>query len=71
MDQGRYLFHAALCGVCHTAEGGKFLAGGRPLDTPFGTFYTPNITPDPEHGIGHWKDEDFLRALREGVSPSG
>ena len=71
VDRGRYLFHAGLCGVCHTAEGGKFLAGGRPLHTPFGTFYTPNITPDPEHGIGRWKDEDFLRALREGVSPSG
>jgi len=71
VELGRYLFHAALCGVCHTAEGGKFLAGGRPLHTPFGTFYTPNITPDPDHGIGRWKDGDFLRALREGVSPGG
>jgi mono/diheme cytochrome c family protein len=71
VEQGRYLFHAALCGVCHTAEGGEFLAGGRPLPTPFGTFYTPNITPDPEHGIGRWSDEDFARALSQGVSPAG
>jgi mono/diheme cytochrome c family protein len=69
--QGEYLFRAALCAVCHTAEEGEFLAGGRPIPTPFGTFYSTNITPDPEHGIGGWDDEDFLRALREGVSPEG
>ena len=68
---GRYMFHAALCAVCHTAEDGPFLAGGRPLASPFGTFYTPNITPHPEHGIGGWGDEVFLRALRQGVSPQG
>ncbi len=67
----RYLFHAVLCGVCHTAEGGKPLAGGRPLPTPFGTFYSPNITPDPEYGIGRWSDQDFLEALSQGVSPAG
>lgn len=71
VERGRYMFDAALCGVCHTAEGGRFLAGGRALKTPFGTFYAPNITPDPDHGIGRWSDEDFLRALREGVSPAG
>jgi len=71
VEQGRYLFHACLCAVCHTQEGGAFLAGGRALTTPFGTFYTPNITPDPEHGIGRWSDEDFLRALQQGVSPAG
>ncbi len=71
VEQGRYLFHAALCAVCHTAEDGKLLAGGRPILTPFGTFYTPNITPDPEHGIGRWSDDDFARALGQGVSPAG
>ncbi|MCG6941571.1 MAG: cytochrome c [Thiohalocapsa sp.] len=71
VERGRYLFHAALCGVCHTAKGGKPLAGGRAIESPFGTFYTSNITPDPDYGIGGWSDEDFVRALSEGVSPSG
>ncbi|WP_440995092.1 c-type cytochrome [Arhodomonas sp. SL1] len=71
VERGEYLFRAALCAVCHTAEEGEFLAGGRPLPSPFGTFYTPNITPHEEHGIGAWSDEDFVRALREGVSPAG
>jgi mono/diheme cytochrome c family protein len=69
--RGEYLFHAALCAVCHTAEDGEPLAGGRPIPSPFGTFYSSNITPDPEHGIGGWSDEDFVRALREGLSPDG
>lgn len=69
--RGEYLFHAGLCGVCHTAEDGEPLAGGRPIPSPFGTFYTSNITPDPEHGIGAWSEEDFVRALRLGVSPQG
>ena len=67
--RGRYLFHAALCAVCHTAEDGKYLAGGRPIESPFGTFYSPNITPDRRYGIGDWSDEDFVRALRQGLSP--
>lgn len=57
--------------TCHTAAGGQLLAGGRALATPFGTFYSPNITPDPETGIGRWSDAQFLRALREGVRPDG
>lgn len=69
--QGRYLFHAALCAVCHTAEDGQYLAGGRPIESPFGTFYSPNITPDRRYGIGGWSDEDFVRALRQGLSPDG
>ncbi|MDA0704950.1 MAG: cytochrome c [Proteobacteria bacterium] len=71
VERGRYLFAAAGCQGCHTAKGGELLAGGRALKTPFGTFYGPNITPDPKHGIGRWSDEDFLRALHEGVSPDG
>jgi len=71
--RGEYLFHAAGCYGCHTDEkgGGKPLAGGRPLATPFGTFYPPNITPDARHGIGRWSDADFIRALREGRRPDG
>lgn len=71
LDRGAYLFSAADCGACHTnvKAKGPMLAGGRPLKTPFGTFYTPNITPDPQTGIGRWSDADFTLALRRGVSP--
>lgn len=71
--RGAYVFTAGGCATCHTAPGAdaKPLAGGRALKTAFGTFYTPNITPDPETGIGKWSEEDFRRALREGVSPAG
>ena len=73
LERGAYIFHAAGCLACHTAveSGGAPLAGGRPLATPFGTFYAPNITPDRTHGIGAWSDEDFIRALRKGVAPDG
>jgi mono/diheme cytochrome c family protein len=68
---GEYLVRAAGCIACHTAEDGEPLAGGHALETPFGTFYTPNITPDPDTGIGGWSLDAFSRALREGVSPDG
>lgn len=73
MQQGEYLFRAAGCANCHTDDKNKGapLAGGRALQTPFGTFYTSNITPDPDTGIGRWSEADFLRALREGISPWG
>lgn len=69
--RGAYLVRAGGCFSCHTAAGGQPLAGGRPLATPFGTFYTPNITPDRQTGIGLWSDAQFVRALREGVRPDG
>lgn len=69
VERGRYLFNIAGCASCHTQD--QPLAGGRPLDTPFGTFYPPNITPHREHGIGTWSEADFLRALGEGISPAG
>ena len=58
---------------CHTdaKNKGQALAGGRALKTPFGIYYSPNITPDPDTGIGKWSDQDFLRALRNGVAPDG
>ena len=71
VERGEYLVRAGGCVSCHTAAGGLKLAGGRALATPFGTFYSPNITPDPETGIGRWSDAQFLRALREGVRPDG
>src|SRR5271154_3702283 len=71
IERGEYLTRAGGCFSCHTAPGGEPLAGGRALATPFGTFYSPNITPDAEAGIGRWTDAQFLRALREGVRPDG
>lgn len=72
LRRGAYLFDAAGCLGCHTdsRNKGARLAGGRALKTPFGTFYGPNITPDPEQGLGNWTKEDFRRALREGISPT-
>jgi len=58
---------------CHTrdAQGAEPYAGGRALDTPFGRFYGPNITPHPTAGIGRWREQDFRRALRDGEGPDG
>lgn len=70
---GAVLFGAAGCATCHTdtPHKGPLLGGGRALKTPFGVFYTPNISSDRTHGIGGWSEADFIRALREGISPSG
>lgn len=70
---GKYLTAAAGCQACHTdvKNKGKPFAGGRALETPFGTFYTPNITPDRVTGIGHWDEADFLDAVKRGISPQG
>jgi len=71
--RGAYLLAAGGCVACHTDKKGKgpALAGGRALKTPFGVFFSPNITPDKATGIGGWSDADFVRALREGVRPDG
>jgi mono/diheme cytochrome c family protein len=71
LARGRYLTDAADCRACHTVDGGKPLAGGRPFKTPFGTLYSPNITPDPQTGIGAWNDADFLKAVHRGISRDG
>ncbi|MGF6742747.1 mono/diheme cytochrome c family protein [Paraburkholderia atlantica] len=59
------------CVTCHTATGGQPLAGGLPLQTPFGIIYSTNITPDNETGIGGWTLDAFERAMRRGVSSDG
>jgi len=71
--RGAYLFGAADCASCHTdaKNGGAPLGGGKALKTAFGTFFTPNISPDREHGIGGWTDAQFVKAFRKGVSPDG
>jgi mono/diheme cytochrome c family protein len=71
MERGELLFHIGGCQSCHTRPGGASMAGGAPLVTPVGTFHPPNITPDPANGIGAWSEDDFLRAMTEGLSPDG
>ena len=71
IKRGEYLARAGDCVACHTADKGRPFAGGLPISTPFGTIYTPNITSDPDTGIGRWSDADFLRAMHEGIGKSG
>lgn len=72
-SRGEYLFQAAGCLACHTAKDDAIepLAGGHEFKTPFGTFYSPNITPHPTRGIGRWTFRDFDNALRRGRAPDG
>ena len=71
--KGEYLIRAAGCVSCHTNHDNKgaYLAGGRELKTAFGTFYTPNITSDPNYGIGSWSEQDLIQALQQGIAPDG
>jgi cytochrome c5 len=71
--RGEYLAKAGDCIACHTdtKNHGIPFAGGLGIDTPFGTFYSPNITPDKATGIGQWSDADFISAMRKGVTPHG
>lgn len=73
VKRGEYLVKAGDCIACHTntPARGKAFAGGLAMQTPFGVVYSPNITPDKETGIGKWTDEQFIEAMREGISPSG
>ncbi|MDH6592242.1 nicotinate dehydrogenase subunit B [Variovorax sp. TBS-050B] len=71
IERGRVLAALGDCAVCHTAPGGAPNAGGRAMETPFGTLYTTNLTPDPETGLGRWSFSAFQRAMREGVSRDG
>lgn len=69
--RGEYLARAGDCVACHTAPGGQPFAGGREMKTPFGSISTPNITADKKTGIGTWSDDDFYRALHEGIRKDG
>jgi mono/diheme cytochrome c family protein len=68
---GEALSHLGNCRSCHTAAQGKPFAGGHALETPFGTIFATNITPDPETGIGTWPLEAFARAMRLGIARNG
>ena len=69
--RGLYLTRAGDCIGCHTARGGAPYAGGRGVETPFGTVYASNLTPDAETGLGRWSADDFWRALHNGRARDG
>lgn len=74
--RGERVFWAGGCASCHAAPGAEgdarlVLSGGAPLASPFGTFHAPNISPDPDHGIGGWTVADLDSAMRHGTSPGG
>jgi mono/diheme cytochrome c family protein len=71
VERGAYIASAGNCIGCHTVPEGAPFAGGRGIETPFGTVYAPNITPDPKTGIGHWSAGEFWRALHHGRSKDG
>ena len=73
---GEYLFHIGGCAACHAAPGKEqtaptTLAGGLELNSPFGSFVVPNISPDPDDGIGKWSTVDFVNAMKFGTRPDG
>jgi mono/diheme cytochrome c family protein len=74
LANGETIFNAGGCSSCHAVAGQPDrlkLGGGLALASPFGTFYVPNISPDPTDGIGRWTEAQFLEAVTRGVSPEG
>ncbi|MBZ8140893.1 cytochrome C [Rubrivivax gelatinosus] len=71
VERGRYVAQLGDCVACHSAPGGAALAGGRALETPFGTIWSTNITPDATTGLGGWSYGAFERAMRHGVAADG
>jgi mono/diheme cytochrome c family protein len=74
--RGALVFHAGGCASCHSAEGASgeaklILSGGRAFVSDFGTFYAPNISTHPDHGIGGWSVTDLANAMIHGTSPEG
>jgi len=69
--KGEYLARAGDCIACHTVPSQQMFGGGRPMETPFGTLYTPNISSDKTYGIGSWTADEFYRMLHEGKSRDG
>ncbi|MCL2344333.1 MAG: c-type cytochrome [Desulfobulbus sp.] len=69
--RGKYVAEVGDCVACHTANGGTPMAGGRPMETPFGVLYSTNITPDAATGIGAYSFGAFDRAMRHGVTADG
>ena len=72
-QRGAALYRTASCVGCHSPpfSDAAHLGGGRDLPTMFGVFYAPNISPDPDAGIGSWSEADFVVAMRTGRAPDG
>src|SRR5689334_20647668 len=71
---GETIFNAGGCSSCHAVPNQPDrarLGGGLAIPSPFGTFYAPNISPDPNDGIGRWSEADFVTAVLKGTSPLG
>jgi mono/diheme cytochrome c family protein len=71
VERGKYLAQAGDCIACHTIPGARIFSGNRAMPTPFGTLYSPNITPDRETGIGKWTADAFYKMKHTGRSPDG
>jgi mono/diheme cytochrome c family protein len=74
LANGKEMFYAGGCTSCHGTPGQEDktkLGGGLGLKSPFGTFYVPNISSDPNDGIGKWSEADFATAMLKGTSPDG
>lgn len=71
IERGQYLARAGNCVACHTARGGASMAGSRRIDTPFGSVFSSNLTPDMATGLGSWTTDDFWQALHHGRSKGG
>src|SRR6201987_2599678 len=74
LANGVTTFNAGGCSSCHAVPNQPDrlkLGGGVAIGSPFGTFYAPNISPDPDDGIGRWSEADFVHAVRKGISPDG
>jgi len=71
IPRGKELVDAGGCAGCHTIDPAEPFAGGARIDTPFGAIYSPDLTPDRDTGLGGWSEDDFYRALHNGVAPNG
>jgi mono/diheme cytochrome c family protein len=74
LANGQTTFNAGGCSSCHAVpgQGDRLrLGGGLAIPSPFGTFYAPNISPDPADGIGRWTEAEFINAVTRGISPAG
>src|SRR6059058_2332551 len=74
LANGQVVFNAGGCSSCHAVPNQPDrlkLGGGLPIPSPFGTFNVPNISPDPNDGIGRWSEADFVTAVLKGTSPAG
>ncbi len=71
VERGKYLAQAGDCIACHTIPGTRIFSGNRPMPTPFGTLYSPNITPDRETGIGKWNADEFYKMMHTGRGRDG